>query len=107
MLLITGEIERVTTRKAGRPGEQWDEQTLIVRDWGETLYVTVGRTMEESHAVPQAGDRVALECSVRAYVRRENGNLTGQAGFGYTAHRRNAEAEKALYGSGLKAASGS
>lgn len=101
MLLVTGQIERVTSRKAGRSdGEQWDEFTLVVRDWGQTLYVVAGRELVESSAMPSEGDQVALEVSVRSYVNRE-----GKPGHGYTGHRRNAEAESRLYAPGVKAAS--
>jgi hypothetical protein len=91
MLLITGEIERVTTREAGNPGNTWTETTLVVRDWGQTLYATVGK---DFGPVPVEGDRVALEVSVRSYVSRKR---AGEAGHGYTAHRRNSEAEAALF----------
>lgn len=100
-LLVTGEIERVTERQAGNAEYQWTEHTLIVRDWGQTLYVTAGRELAESSDMPKQGDRVALEVSVRSYLNRE-----GKAGHGFTAHRRNAEIEGRLYGpSSVKAAS--
>lgn len=93
MLLVTGEIERITERQAGNAGNQWTEHTLVVRDWGQTLYVTAAREMVEA-GLPDVGARVALDVSVRAYVGRE-----GKAGHGFTAFRRNAEAEGKLFGS--------
>lgn len=92
-LLITGEVERITEREAGVPGNTWVERTLVLKDWGQTLYVTAGRELSES-GLPAVGDKVALEASVRAYVKKGQ----TEAGFGFTGHRRNAEAEKALYG---------
>lgn len=92
MLLVTGEIERITDRKAGNPGNEWTEHTLVVRDWGQTLYVTASRELVES-GLPKVGEKVALDVSVRAYVNREQ-----KAGHGFTAFRRNAEAEAQLFG---------
>lgn len=94
-LLVTGEVDRIQEREAGLPGNTWIEKTIVVRDWGQTLFVTVGRQMDEDGAVPSVGERVALDVSVRSYVSKK----TGEAGHGYTAHRRNSEAEAVLFGS--------
>lgn len=90
MLLITGEVDRITTRKAGTPGREWDEQTIVVQDWGVTLYCTVARDFGD---LPLPGEKVALVVSVRAYVRKD-----GQAGHGFTALRRNVDAESSIFG---------
>lgn len=103
MLLITGTVDRIQEREAGQPGNTWIEKTLVVRDWGQTLYVTAARELVEA-GLPQPGDQVALDCSVRAYVNRE-----GKAGHGFSAFRRNSEAEGRLFTATapLRAASGS
>jgi hypothetical protein len=93
MLLVTGKIERVQTRQAGREPETWTEHTLVVRDWGQTLYVTAAKDFVES-GLPNEGEMVALDVSVRSYLGRDN-----KPGHGYTAFRRNSEAESALFGS--------
>jgi len=94
MLLITGEVERVQTREAGLPGNTWTETTLVVRDWGQTLYATITR---DFGPLPEPGTRVALDVAVRPYVRKD-----GTAGHGYTAFRRNGDAEAALFGAAEK-----
>lgn len=99
MLLITGEVERVTEREAGQPGNTWIERTLVVRDWGQTLYVTVGRELADV-GVPEVGERVALDVSVRTYVSKK----TGEAGHSFTAFRRNAEVESRLFAKTVSAA---
>lgn len=92
MLLVTGECDGVITREAGNPGNTWVETTIVVRDWGQTLYVTMGRNFKGD--TPAEGERLALNVSVRTYVKKTN----GEAGHGYVAHGRNAEAESALFG---------
>lgn len=91
-LLVTGEIEHIIDRPVSFDGKSWTEHTLVVKDWGATLYLVASREMNEA-GLPDPGSKVALEAGVRAYNRKDGG-----AGYGLTAIRRNAEAEKALYG---------
>ena len=100
MLLITGKVESIQEREAGTPGNTWIERTIVVRDWGHTLYVTAGRELVDS-GLPAEGDSVALEVAVRPYVNKR----TNEPGHGFTAFRRNADAESKLFGAaGLRAA---
>jgi len=99
MLCVTGRVESVRTREAGNAGNTWTEHTLVVRDWGQTLYVVAGRELVEA-GLPAAGEDVVLEVSVRPYLSRK----TGEAGAGYTAHRRSPDLEAKVYPAGLKVA---
>lgn len=106
-LLITGEVDRLTERTAGSPGNQWTEHTAVVVTRGATYYVVLGGDLLDEHSKQPVGlapgDRVVLEVGVRGYVRK-----TGDVGVGYTGYRRNSEAEKALYhGPALRAANAS
>lgn len=90
-LIVTGQLDRITERTAGTPGREWTEQTLVIQDWGQTVFCTVSR---DFGALPAPGERIAVNVVVRPFVRKD-----GNAGHGYTALGRNAEAEEALYGS--------
>jgi hypothetical protein len=90
MLLVTGILDRVTEREAGRPGETWIERQLVIRDWGTTQYVKIGS--RDFGPDPSPGDLIAVEVSVDAYVSKKD----GRAGFSLTGWRRNAETEAAL-----------
>jgi hypothetical protein len=94
MLLVTGQVEDVREREAGKPGNTWIEHTLVVKDWGQTLYVTCVADFVKA-GLPQKGENVALDVAVRAYVGRDE-----KPGHGYSAFRRNTEAEAKLFGAG-------
>lgn len=98
MLLITGQVEAIREREAGNPGNTWIESTIIVKDWGQTLYVTAVEDFVKA-GLPREGEMVALDVAVRPYVRKD-----GQAGHGYSAFRRNAEAESKLFAAATKLA---
>lgn len=108
MLVVTGQVERVQERTAGNPERgTWVEQTLVIRDWGQTLYVTASQDFV-SAGLPSSGDWVAIDVAVDAYVNTK----TGKAGHSFKGFRRNLEVEGKLYGEGsqatqLRAASGS
>lgn len=90
-MLVTGKVERVTQRDAGNPGNTWVEHTIVVADWGRTLFVTASKALIES-GLPEEGEMVALDVFARGFV-----NKKGEAGVGFTGTARNAEAEAALY----------
>lgn len=77
-LVLAGQLTRVQERQAGTPGNTWTEQTLVVQDWGQTIYATVGRDFGE---LPKVGSPVVLAVAVRPYVRGKDGT----PGVGYTA----------------------
>lgn len=87
-LLVTGQLDRITEREAGNAGNTWTERTLVVQDWGQTVYLTVAR---DFGPLPAPGDSLAVNVSLRPFVRKD-----GNAGVGYTALSRNTEAELAL-----------
>jgi hypothetical protein len=91
MLLVTGVCDRIQEREAGRAPDTWIEKTIVVRDWGQTLYCTVARDFGE---LPESGESVALDVSVKSYVSKKDPTT---AGHQYTAFRRNPEAESALF----------
>lgn len=96
-LLVAGEVERVSERPVTfGDGTSFIEQTIIIKDWGSTLFCTVGRNFEG--AVPAARERIVLEVVQRPYVRK-NSNPP-EAGVALTAVRRNTEAEGQLFGTG-------
>jgi hypothetical protein len=88
--IVTGILTDVREREAGNPGNTWTERTLVVADFGVTYYLVVGR---DFGTLPAKGDNVAIDVSVRPYVRRD-----GSAGHGLQAIRRNTEAEAGLFG---------
>jgi len=100
MLVVTGTVERVNERQAGTPGgRQWTERTVVVSNWGSKEYVVLGRELNESGWEPTPGETVALEVSVRAYVRKDGTPRPSHehaAGWGLTATRRDRELEAAL-----------
>ncbi len=84
-LVLTGQLARVQEREAGTPGNTWTEQTLVVQDWGQTVYATVARDFGD---LPKVGESVVLAVIPRAYVRKD-----GTAGCGYTALHQTALAD--------------
>lgn len=100
MLVVTGTVERVNEREAGTPGGRtWTERTVVVASWGSKEYVVLGRELNESGWDPTPGETVALECTVRPYVRKDSTpkpSWEHAAGWGLTATRRDRELEAAL-----------
>lgn len=86
MLNLTGRVSRIITRPVaeGTPSE-WIETTFVVEDWGQTLYVVKAKNFDG--AIPQEGEQVILNVSVRAYVKKD-----GTPGYGLNAHGRAAVA---------------
>ena len=92
-LVVIGKVSRINEREAGNAGSTWIERTLVVEDWGQTQFVTVGKELEDS-GVPQVGEDVALVCAVRAYPTSNGNNVKEFSGvrvganYGLTALRR-------------------
>lgn len=94
-VLIVGECLGTTTRKAGpnKSGEYWDETSIVVLDGMKTEYVTVANVEKFRGEMPDKGDVVALDCSVRSYVRKGEPATSGHS---YTAFGRSSRVEQAL-----------
>ena len=111
-LLITGEVERITERQAGSPGNQWTEYQAEIKDWGATRYVTLQGDLLVKDSQGNAtgytgiapGDKVAIEVAVKPYARKGNANDLGHSLTGF---RRSPEVEKGLFGSPVRAAAAS
>lgn len=103
MQLIVGTLDHTTSRKAGREGEQWDEVTMVLLDYGVTHYVKMGR---DFGAVPESGELIVAAVAIRAYPKRSGSYMHGdaevvpvrdqRAGFELIATRRLDTAETAL-----------
>jgi hypothetical protein len=92
MLVITGTLERIAERKAGPrddPSKQWDEQELVIADYGVTHYAKVGR---DFGALPERGESVAVAVSEQPYYSQRS----GRPGVGFTALHRVPVLERGL-----------
>lgn len=108
-VVVTGTVSRINEREAGSPGNTWIERTLVVEDWGQTQFVTVGKELQDQ-GVPAEGEAVALVCAIRAYPTPKGSNpkefsgVSVGANYGLTALRRHVELT-ALVAKGVRAAS--
>jgi len=89
--LVVGEVLGITTRQAGKPGNQWEETVVVVLDGMRTEQVPIASVDKFRGAIPQAGEVVALEVAVRAFKRKDE-----SVGYGYTAFGRSERVEAAL-----------
>lgn len=109
MQLVTGIVRTVHEREVTTgTGRQWTERTLVIEDWGRSDSVRVGRELQEA-GVPTPGEHVAIEVAVFPYALKDaNGRPDAERlGVETRGLRRNAEAERMLFGAGspaLKAA---
>lgn len=90
-VLLVGECLGSGTRRAGKPGNEWDETYVVVLDGMKVEQVTVASVEKFRGTLPEPGQVVALECAVRVYPKK-----TGGVGYSFTAFGRSERVESSL-----------